>query len=219
MAKVSRSKCHAPSCERLASAGDYCWMHERRIRNGYRNPVIADLPGEIWVSAPGHEAHYRVSNLGRIKSLERHKAMKNGVTRIFRGKLLTSRYAKNNGVYIMVELDGRMQSLHRLIAAAFLGPAAPGMQINHINGDKTDNRVDNLEYVTPAENSRHAYATGLAKGPIGRQPVNTVLTAEDVRYIRSMKGKKTQVALAEELGCSKSTVGHAMTGRNWASLR
>ena len=65
-------------------------------------------------------------------------------------------YRNPNG-YRVVKIDGRNYSVHRLIAHAFFGPAPPGkLHVNHLDGDKSNNRAENLEYVSPSENARHA---------------------------------------------------------------
>lgn len=94
---------------------------------------------EIWKAVPGYEG-YKVSNFGNVSGL--------------RGWILTPRKTKNG--YLTVELykEGKRKTMrvHRLVYEAFNGTISPGLQANHINEDKTDNRLENLNLMTPKEN-------------------------------------------------------------------
>ena len=100
---------------------------------------------EIWVAIPGFKG-YMVSNFGRVKSLNYNKTGKEGMLATL----------KTNCGYLRVNLQkdnkSRHVSVHRIVWEAFNGPIPPGMQINHIDEDKTNNNLDNLELVTPTEN-------------------------------------------------------------------
>lgn len=106
---------------------------------------------EIWKDIPGFEGYYQVSNLGRIKSFKQFK----------QGKILKP--IKGNCGYLQITLDrnlGLNKRVHRLVLESFLGKSEN--LINHINGDKLDNRLINLEYCTSVENMRH-WATVVKK--------------------------------------------------------
>lgn len=111
---------------------------------------------ELWKDIPGYEGRYQVSNLGRVKSL--HYKRSNFA------RLLAS-VANRNG-YCAVNLrdkDGRKKlvNIHRLVGAAFVPNADNKPQLNHINGNKKDNRAENLEWCTASENQSHSIKTGL----------------------------------------------------------
>lgn len=117
---------------------------------------------EEWKDVVGFEGRYEVSNLGRIRSYVcsfNGKLPKKPKTRILRD-------ADNKGYrrVLLMSNDGRRcyLSVHRLVAAAFLGDCT-GMEINHIDCDKTNNCVDNLEICTQSQNTIHAYKHGLMK--------------------------------------------------------
>jgi hypothetical protein len=105
---------------------------------------------------------------------------------------------------------------HIIIAKMFLGDKPPGMQTNHRNGNKKDNRLLNLEYVTPKENSQHAYKTGLSKGCSGEKNGRAILTNGQVEELRKLKGFFTYKELGVVFGIAESTVSNIMTGFHYA---
>lgn len=118
---------------------------------------------EVWKDIPGYEGLYQVSSLGRVRSFGRY--VKNRYKMIWRaGKTL--KQGKDNKGYMTVVLCANKQQtkkVHRLVASAFLPNPENKPQINHINGNKQDNRTDNLEWCSQSENMLHAWATGLQK--------------------------------------------------------
>lgn len=111
----------------------------------------------IWKDIPGYEGLYQISDNGDVKSLpkkHRHSEhiLKNKVT--WDGYYETSLCKNNKYKYIRT---------HRLVAETFIPNPENKPQVNHINGDKTDNRVENLEWVTNKENITHAILNGLEK--------------------------------------------------------
>lgn len=81
--------------------------------------------------------------------------------------------------YQTFSFNGKTQLVHRLVIETFIGTIPNGMQVNHINGIKTDNRLENLEVVTPQENMRHAVATGLKTGKAGSENSMAKLTDDE----------------------------------------
>lgn len=112
---------------------------------------------EIWKNIEGYEGLYQVSNLGRIKSLERIVPNSIKSYRIVKEKILKPH--KDIDGYLQIRLSQkciyRTCKMHRLVYSAFLGTIQH--QINHKNGIKTDNRLSNLEDITQLENIRHSY--------------------------------------------------------------
>lgn len=109
---------------------------------------------EQWKDIEGFEGYYQVSNLGRIMSLDREVDGKSGGVRIIKGKVLKPDV--NRGGYLQINLSkGNKQkkfSVHRLVYTAFCGEIPEGMQINHLDEDKTNNRLENLNLMTSKEN-------------------------------------------------------------------
>lgn len=110
---------------------------------------------EHWIDIKGYEGKYKVSNLGRIKSLERIVTVGKN-KRLVNEKILNPIKSKNGYLTINFTFNGRKQLLiHRLVAQAFFGDAN-GLVVNHKDFDKTNNIISNLEYCTQKENMYHS---------------------------------------------------------------
>lgn len=109
---------------------------------------------EIWVNVFGYEGKYQVSNLGRVKSLPR-----NGT--VCYERILKIQVDKNG--YNYVSFHKRKFKIHRLVAEAFIPNPENKPQVNHIDGNKQNNEVENLEWATAQENLNHAFRIGLKK--------------------------------------------------------
>lgn len=118
------------------------------------NVVIEDLPNEVWKDVVNYEGYYKISNMGRVKSLlgRNERLMKTHISRNGYVKLDLSKIGQTKKVYV-----------HRLVAQAFIDNPDDKPVVNHINSDKQDNRLSNLEWVTQKENILHAIALGLIK--------------------------------------------------------
>lgn len=165
---------------------------------------------EIWKDVAGYEGSYEVSSLGRVRSLKRVVALGNGLNRRIRSRIL--KLNKGGSGYYTVSLrDGsqRTVNVHQIVAVAFLGERKDGLDINHINGIKTDNRVKNLEYISRTKNIHHALKVGLMR---------VKLTPEDVRNIRERVQAGSRKALAKEFGVTRQTIGHIVRGKTWTCI-
>jgi hypothetical protein len=177
---------------------------------------------EQWKPIAGYEGRYEVSSLGRVRSLsqviESTRAGK-PFRRKHAGKVLAPRV--NRWGYQQIHLGGgtKTPSVHSLVATAFHGPKpTPQHQVNHINGVKTDNRADNLEWLSNSENMAHAFRTGL--GRHGERAGNTRLTSAQVIELRTRRSSgETLSALASEYEMSVSGVHAIAHGKNWKHLR
>ena len=120
---------------------------------------------ESWKDITGLEGRYQVSNLGRIKSLDRIVNNGSGIWNR-RGSIL--RPQKRKG-YLSINLPAgeifKTKSIHRLVALAFIPNPLNLLEINHKDGIKENNHIDNLEWITSSENSKHAYKIGLCVAP------------------------------------------------------
>lgn len=125
-----------------------------------------------------------MSSLGRVRSLDRVIHSETGPRRL-PGKILRCGVSKSPG-YQTVVLSAQARGtksfrIHVMVAEAFLGDPPPDTQVNHKNGQKLDNRVENLEYVSRSQNIRHGLSLGLRKRSVSGR---AHLTREDVIAIR-----------------------------------
>lgn len=125
---------------------------------------------EVWKDISGYEGYYQISNFGQIRSVPRyitHKTKGGGfVNQYFKGKILKPTTTRNGYKMIVLSKDGKFkyQTIHRLVATAFIPNPENKPTVNHKDGDKSNNHVDNLEWCTSSENNSHAYRIGLKKG-------------------------------------------------------
>ena len=119
---------------------------------------------EMWKPAIGYEGLYEVSNTGRVRGLERTVSTPKGETKHIRSaeKVLTDVHGYLY-CYLYKNGQGKRYAVHRLVAFAFLPNPGNKREINHLDGNKHNNCVENLEWVTRKENQRHAIQTGLWK--------------------------------------------------------
>lgn len=163
---------------------------------------------EEWRTIRGYEGRYAVSSAGAVMSMDYAGT---GLPGIMRTSLARG--------YARLSLGGRKSfSVHQLVAEAFIGKRPAGVQVNHRNGIKTDNRAANLEYVTPSENMKHAHRTGLQSNK-GERHSRAKLTDDKVREIRQLiaVGFK-QKEVAKMLDIHQSAVSRANSGKRWGHV-
>ena len=168
---------------------------------------------EEWLPMRELPSDYFVSNKGRVMRISPSKGATPGKMR--------SQVINWHGYYtVMFKMDGKptLRLVHRLVADAFLGPIPEGLQVNHKNGVKTDNRLENLEIVTNGENRAHSYQVlGVKPNRTpGEKNVNARLTWEIVDEIRS--SKESYSALARKYGVSVTAISCVARRKTWRDI-
>lgn len=155
---------------------------------------------EIWESVKGYEGLYEVSNLGRVRSLKR--ATTSGV--------VLNQAVKHGYMHVCLSKDGKPSTkrVHRLVAEAFIANPMDKPVVNHIDGDKTNNAVSNLEWATNSENELHSFRV------LGKKP-NRPWKGKPRKFARRLSyadataiidSKRPSRELAAEFGVSKTTI-------------
>lgn len=176
---------------------------------------------EIWKPVKGYEDHYKVSDQGRVRSLDRIIKDKIGRTKFYKGQEL-SQFIDKSG-YPMCTLwrdsKGKNKTVHRIVAEAFIANPENKPQVNHKDGDKENNHVNNLEWVTNSENDLHAFEIGLRTVNRGSKSNLAKLTEEEVIEIRKLKKNgKTQRNIAKVFDISEGSVSQIVNRKRWAWL-
>ena len=157
---------------------------------------------EQWKPIKGYEGLYEVSNLGRVKSIPR-----NGTKKVER--ILKQYFDRYGYLYVALsKTTKKKHKVHRLVTQTFIPNPKNKPQVNHINGDKTDNRVENLEWCTGSENQSHSINNGLRKTKkviqynkkgelikewISPKEAKRVLNIDDSSIYKCCKGKRKTV--------------------------
>jgi len=165
---------------------------------------------EIWKNIQGYEELYQVSNGGRVKSLKWNKS-----------KILKPALSGRGYLMIGIYKEGKRKpvNIHKLVAEAFLTRCPNKNQINHKDGNKTNNLSANLEWCTCKENIIHARKTGLTHSVNGEKVGTSKLKTEQVKEIRSLNDKDlSQKLIAKKFNISQQMVHKIITNKCWANI-
>lgn len=176
---------------------------------------------EIWVRLRDEEGDhgdfYEVSSLGRVRSKDRHVRTKGNTIGLRKGKLLSVCTHANGYKVVGLRVNGRQKQriVSRLVAFSFHGDPNPGDEACHNNGDRGDNRVENIRWDTKkgnaADKERHGTNNRGSTNPraqIDEQGVD--------RVVALSRTGMTQAQIASEVGVLEGVVNHIITGRTWS---
>ena len=174
---------------------------------------------EVFKCIAGYENIYQISNCGRVKSLK--KVVDRGKChRVFDECILKPGIDKKGYLRCSLSHNGKSKTfkIHRLVAEAFIPNPENKPQVNHINGDKLNNNVSNLEWCDQSENMKHACKMGL-KLLGGENNPASKLTAKDVEYIKTHYNASDEnfngVALSKKFGVNRKTISRIISGAAW----
>jgi len=168
---------------------------------------------EQWRAVVDYEGLYEISRKGTLRRLvaTRKSAIGTSPTQF----VANHRYKV---VHLRKEERNKTHYVHRLVAMAWFGPPPTSeYQVNHIDGNKLNNNITNLQWVTSFQNDQHATETGLK--PRGIHHGNAKLTDEDIRGIRARRGLEPQKVTAKRYGVSQQTIQRIQAGKAWRHVQ
>ena len=173
------------------------------------------MNSELWVDIVNYEGLYQVSNLGRVRSLDRVIKRSNGSNLTLKGRV--RKLSDDTRGYLAVRLSnkdgGSNKKVHKLVLSMFSTKLCEDYQINHINGVKYDNRLKNLEWCTASENSQHAHDAFL------KTPTSKKLTNYEVVAIKKLLRLKTSIReIADLFKMSISTIYDIKNKKSWKHI-
>jgi hypothetical protein len=174
---------------------------------------------EVWKKIPNY-SQYEASSLGRIRRAP--DAVWRRATK--QGRVLSGSVDRKTG-YVRLTLPGddglaHREQGHRLVARTFLGEHRAVAHINHKDGNKTNNCVDNLEWCTQQENVRHAWRIGLCSPQVGSDHGGAKLEERDIRVIRDADERCIQLSIiAKVFNVSLSTVSSIVRNKTWRHVK
>lgn len=181
---------------------------------------MESLKNEVWIPVIGYEGLYEVSSCGRIKSIKRFnpKSGKRGMW--YPERMLKLNSDKDGYLVVGLSINGKIKlcKVHRLVLSSFDGEDKK-LQVNHIDGNKKNNNLDNLEWVTCSDNQKHAHKIGL-KNQRGSKNNFSKLKEEDVLEIAKLLKRKniTMRSIAKKYMVDEETIRSIKIKRTWSHV-
>lgn len=176
---------------------------------------------EIWKTIEGYEG-YQISNFGNIKSLSKKIKCKGGF-RVTKEKILKLKKTKQGYLSVQLKNKGKHFLVHRIVAFHFINNFDNKPQVNHINGLKHDNRVENLEWCSQSENQIHAYRNNLQipslhKRAFGENQGISKLKEKDVIFILKNYKRGMGLELSKVFNVSQTTILNIVNKKIWTHV-
>lgn len=190
-------------------------QYKYSLKKRTKIPEIVNLPNEIWESCPSYP-NYWASNLGRAKTNDVFKEDKNGRKVFIYGRLLSqNRPPSKKGTrhdYWKVSVNQQRVSVHRLVCDAFHPNPENKREVNHIDGNKLNNKPENLEWNTRWENSNHALKTGLSTSIKEYQYLSAIARSKKVLDKVTGKVYKSVKEAALKTGLNRRHLNNMLKG-------
>lgn len=175
----------------------------------------------MFVEIDGYDGAYSISSSGQVMSNAREKRVKGCGVGFVSPSI--KQHQVNNCGYAVVRLykNSKVKThlVHRLVAAAFLLNDEGKLQVNHIDGNKLNNDVSNLEWVTGSENCRHAIDSGLYEVARGERRASSKLTSKDVLCIlQRISEGESHKSIASDFPVTAKTIGKISRGETWSHV-
>jgi hypothetical protein len=169
---------------------------------------------EIWVDVKGYESFYQVSNMGNVRSKDRTVACKRLGTKNLRSRPLKATVDSVGYCKVTLQDQGRnvVWKVHRLVAEHFIDKVEGKGIINHIDNNRANNKVDNIEKCTPKENTSHMHSQGRNYSASGEDNPACKLSDSQIKEIMDLKGKLSQSKIAGMYGVSRQHIGKIHNG-------
>ncbi len=167
-----------------------------------------------WQPVFGYEDRYLISDTGEVWSF---RTSKRTFAKLLKPKITKKGYAE---IGLSDRHGQKYLKIHRLVLFSFgVIPNRLGMQVNHIDGNKLNNDISNLEWCTPKENIQHAVKSGLSPGVRGEQAGNAKLTEQDVCEIRRQyQSGKFQKDIGAEFDIKQDHVSRIVNRKVWKHI-
>lgn len=178
-----------------------------------QNLNIENLPNEIWQDIIGYEGLYQISNYSRVKSLKRKWVVKN--------KIIKYQIHKNgyNSVLLWKNRKDKRLLISRLVAIHFILNKKNNVEVNHKNGNKLDNRIENLEWITHSENIIHAHKKGLIFHKVGELVLSSKLKEHEVLKIRELYNNNYSLKeICKKFNICRGTIYDITHNKTWKHL-
>lgn len=175
---------------------------------------------EVWKEIEGYEGFYEISNLGNVRSVGGQIG-----TSLRKPRVLAQSSTKDGYKKVRLQRNEKDKTVqvHRLVAEYFIDNPHNYDTVNHKDGDKTNNKVENLEWCNRSYQMYHAYEKGLKTSRIGSTNANAKLTPDDVRYIRKMYKKHDKEfgasALGRKFGTTHRVIGLIVRNESYRDVK